>query len=327
MVPGIWILLYYAWDLFHGTWRSRRWGVSAGSPMADFLLELGQSMNIWVRICGTIVAILLLLAVAARAATTVTGERDRQTMDSLLTTPFDSTTILFGKLLGSIMSVRWGWLWLALIWGLGLITTGLNVIALPLLVGAWIVLAVLVANLGLWFSVSCRTSLRASIWTIMATLMCFGGHWLFWLCCIPFFFMGGGPGKPFEDIAQFQTFGLTPPVTIGWLAFHGEEFREMGGRDEPIKFMVFSIMGLIFWSAAALGIWSLTCVRFRTLSHRKPFPRRPAPIRLVRHVEKQPLSESKPGQIAPVIGNHEMAQDSDLRSQESGISSTPTPDP
>ena len=234
-------------------------------------------MNIWVRIAGTIVAILLLLAVAVRAATTVTNERDRQTMDSLLTTPLDSTTILFGKWLGSILAVRWGWLWLGLIWGIGLVTTGLHVLAFPLVVAAWLVYAAFLSNLGLWFSAVCKTSLRATIWTIMTSLMCFGGHWLCWLCCIPIFMVGSGPGRAFEDVAQFQAFGLTPPVALGWLAFQGEEFREMGNRNEPIKFLAFSLFGLVIWGAAALGLWGATCARFRAISGRMPIRRRLAP--------------------------------------------------
>jgi ABC-type transport system involved in multi-copper enzyme maturation permease subunit len=294
MIPALWIIIYFVWDWIEhgGNWTGRPWRTSTGSSFLDWLRELGQAMNIWVRIAGTIVAMLLLLAVAVRAATTVTGERDRQTMDSLLTTPLDSTTILFGKLLGSIMTVRWGWLWLCLIWGLGLVTTGLNVLAVPLVIGAWIIYAIFLANLGLWFSTSCRTSLRASIWTIMTTLMCFGGHWLFWLCCIPFFLTGGGPGRAFEDIAQFQLFGLTPPFSIGMLAFHGEEFREMP-REEPYKFLAFALFGLMIWSAAALGLWAATCARFRTLSGRAPIRRRTAPPRRpVRMLEKLPTADS-----------------------------------
>jgi hypothetical protein len=190
------------------------------------------------------------------------------------------------------MTVRWGWLWLSMIWGLGLLTTGLNVLALPLVVGAWIVFAVFLANLGLWFSVSCRTSLRSTIWTILATLMCFGGHWLAWLCCIPFFLTGGGPGRAFEDIAQFQLFGLTPPFSIGMLAFHGEEFHEMP-REEPYKFLAFALFGLVIWSAAALGLWGATCARFRAISGRAPIRRRlPPRLRPVRILEKQPLADS-----------------------------------
>ena len=290
-IPAVWIVIYFIWDLMEGTWHRQPWRASTGSPVWDFIQELGQVMNVWVRAAGTVVAFLLLLAVAVRAATTVTNERDRQTMDSLLTTPLDSTTILFGKLLGSIVSVRWGWLWLGLIWGIGLVTTGLNVLALPLVTVAWFIYAVFLTNLGLWFSVNCKTSLRATIWTILSTLMCFGGHWLCWLCCIPFFLAGPGPGKPFDEAAQFQLFALTPPISMGMLEFQGYEFHDTP-QEEPYKFLAFALFGLVFWSGAALVLWTATCARFRALSGRAPLYRRMFPPRTpVRMLEKQPLVE------------------------------------
>ena len=72
--------------------------------------KLGEDMNPWVRITGTIVACLMLLAVGVRAAGTIGSERDRQTLDSLLTSPLESDAILYGKWLGSILSVRWAWI-------------------------------------------------------------------------------------------------------------------------------------------------------------------------------------------------------------------------
>ena len=63
-------------------------------------------MNLWVRGCTAAVGSLTLLAVGVRASTAHSSERDRQTLDSLLTTPLDSTTILVGKWLGAICSVR-----------------------------------------------------------------------------------------------------------------------------------------------------------------------------------------------------------------------------
>jgi ABC-type transport system involved in multi-copper enzyme maturation permease subunit len=326
MIPAFWIIIFYVDDLFErgGGWRGRPWRASTGNSFFDWLQDMGESMNIWVRIAGTAVAIILLLAVAVRAATTVSGERDRQTMDSLLTTTLDSTTILIGKLLGSIMSVRWGWLWLAMIWGMGLVTTGLNVLALPLVVVAWMIFAVFVANLGLWFSVSCRTSLRASIWTIMTTLLCFGGHWISWLCCIPFFLTGGGPGKVFEDVAQFQLFGLTPPFSLGMLAFQGVEFHETP-REEPFKFLAFALFGLVFWAAAGLGLWAATCARFRSLSGRAPIPRRMGPsprtIEMARRrLERKPLADHIDLNVIP--SNNQVTSINDVIPVE-----FPTPNP
>src|SRR5207249_2130740 len=127
--------------------------------------SLPWQINIWVRTCTVVVGCLSLLAVAVRGSTAYSSDRDRQTLDSLLTTPLDSTTILVGKWLGAVFSVRLAWVWLALIWGVGLATGGLHWLALPLLLLAWGVFAGFEATIGLWFSLLCKTSLRATVAT------------------------------------------------------------------------------------------------------------------------------------------------------------------
>jgi ABC-type transport system involved in multi-copper enzyme maturation permease subunit len=283
-VPGVWILIYYLEEWFadtRGFGRGQfimRWGTASNSFQA-FLEELGEAMNIWVRIAGTVVACLLLLAVAVRASTTVTGERDRQTWDSLLTTTLGSADILFGKWLGSILAVRWGWVWLGLIWALGLVTTGLHFIALPLLVVAWFVYAAFLATIGLWYSTTCQTSLRATVWTLMTAITAYGGHWFLWSCCIPIFMAGGGPNaQNLEWIPQFQAFALTPPAALGWLAFQGDEFKSnASGPNYPMNFTFYALFGLVLWGGATVALWAATNTRFRALTGRMPLLRRPSP--------------------------------------------------
>src|SRR4029077_13348998 len=125
---------------------------------------------------GTGVAFLLLLGVAVRAASSISSERDRQTFDALLTTPIDSSTILWSKWLGSVMSFRLGWAWLALIYGMGLLTGGLNLFALPMLLAAWFVFAGVSAIIGLWFSMTCRSTMRATVLTLFTTVALNIGH-------------------------------------------------------------------------------------------------------------------------------------------------------
>src|SRR5439155_9045547 len=103
--------------------------------------ELADSMNIWVMVLGTLVACLMLLAVAARAAGCISNERDRQTFDALLTSPLESNSILFAKWLGNIFSVRLAWVWLGSIYVLAILTGGLDAAELPFLLLAWTVYA------------------------------------------------------------------------------------------------------------------------------------------------------------------------------------------
>lgn len=84
----------------------------------------GQDLNLIIRTLGTVIASTMLLAIALAAAATVSQERERQTLDSLLTIPLDRDGILFAKWLGSILSVRWLWCGLGPILGAGLVGWG-----------------------------------------------------------------------------------------------------------------------------------------------------------------------------------------------------------
>src|SRR5262249_5467925 len=124
----------------------------------------------WTRAAGAMVACLLLVGVAVRAATNISSERDRWTWDSLLSSPLTASDILFAKWLGSVLSVRCGWVWLGATWGLGSAMGGLHVLYVPLLFLAWTIYAGLLATVGLWFSLVCQTSLRSIIWSLFTIL-------------------------------------------------------------------------------------------------------------------------------------------------------------
>ena len=118
------LIVYYSLDSFYDEVRSYS--------------SLAFKMGIWGRFCNVIVGSLTLLAVAVRASTAVSTERDKQTLDTLLTTPIDSTSILFGKWVGSILSLRFGILWLGLVWAAGgIVTGGMHVEALTQVMARW----------------------------------------------------------------------------------------------------------------------------------------------------------------------------------------------
>jgi ABC-type transport system involved in multi-copper enzyme maturation permease subunit len=259
-IPPVWIVL-------------ESWKDNDPTSLLSDLWASSWAINTWVRSVGTLVACLTLLGVAFRASGSVTGERDRQTLDSLLTSPLDTAEMLHGKWLGSILSVRWGWVWLGLIWGLAVVTGGMHFLALPLLVIAWFVFAAFLAALGLWFSVVSRTTLRANLWTLGAALGLSFGHWLPWItCCLPFQMFAGAEGL--EHVGMFQGMALTPPVTLGWLAFHGDEFR--GSGNETAELTGDAIVGLILWGTASAALLGATNARFRQMTNRAPLrPQRP----------------------------------------------------
>jgi ABC-type transport system involved in multi-copper enzyme maturation permease subunit len=235
--------------------------------------RFSEAINTWVRVVGTLVACLTLLGVAVRAASSISGERDRQTFDSLLTAPLDSNSILFAKWLGSVLSVRRAWLWLCLVWLLGTVTGGLYGPVVPWLLLAWLVYAGFLAVLGLWFSMTCATTLRATVWTLLAAAALGVGHWYLWLLlCMP---LRLGENV-LSWLVRFQMFGLTPPVALGWLAFRGDTIE--GGivgstADDPMGSFACVIGGLVFWGAAGFVLYRRAARRFRVLTGRGPVPR------------------------------------------------------
>jgi ABC-type transport system involved in multi-copper enzyme maturation permease subunit len=210
-------------------------------------------INQWVRTVGTGVACLMLLAVAVRAAGSISGERDRQTLDALLTTPMSCWTILQAKWAGSVLSVRWAWLWLAGIWTIGLAGDGLTVVAPILVALAWFIYAAVFAAVGLWFSVISRTSLRATVGTILTVVFIGGGHWLvLGMCC-----MLAVRSDP-KPVMQFLA-GQTPPVVLGLFAFQIDDF---GAHNIMGELAGFAFFGLLCWGGAACALGAIVHNRF-----------------------------------------------------------------
>ncbi len=233
---------------------------------------LAEPMNWWVRIAGTGVACLALLGVAVRASNSIRNEVDKDTFDALITTPLPSNAILLGKFVGSLFSVRLGWFWLGAILGLGVMTGGIYILALPLFLGAWTIYAIVFAMIGLWFSMVCRSSMRASVYTMLTVIGVSVGHWMIWMCCMPLFIFldmnRGGMGHPAEYLAKFQL-GMTPPFVLGWLAYSQESLAREFNQGDGAQLLGFSFLGLFLWTMAGLMLWFvLIAPKFRQLTRR-----------------------------------------------------------
>ncbi|HYV35423.1 MAG TPA: ABC transporter permease subunit, partial [Gemmataceae bacterium] len=237
--------------------------------------NLATEMNIWVCFCNVIVGYLTLFAIGVRASTSITTEREKQTFDTLLTTPMDSGSILSAKWIGSLLGVRFGILWLLMIWAIGIVTGGLHLVSLLFAVVAWTIYAAFAATLGLWFSVTSKSSLRATVWTIAMLIITGAGHWLIWACCGPMLAFSYSPGT--EKVAQYllkaQAGILTPGFVMVWSVLASEDTIRSGDpwNREWWEMTIFSLVGLVGWSIASAVLYSVTSARFRKLTHREEF--------------------------------------------------------
>lgn len=232
---------------------------------------LSWYMNIWVRFAFAGCGWLTLMSVAVRASGSITNERDKQTFDTLLTTPLDSGAMLFGKWLGSLLSVRYSIFLMMLIGCVGIITEGLHLAAVPLMIAAWFVYAAFAAALGLWFSAVSRSSMKATVFTIMTLIGLHIGHWLPWMCC-GFLMRGGGPDT--EHLMKLQAGIMTPPFVLWWLPFCSETLEEHRGGDFArfwVEPTAYCIMGLLAWTLATALLYAMTSMRFRWLTNRTTF--------------------------------------------------------
>jgi ABC-type transport system involved in multi-copper enzyme maturation permease subunit len=241
--------------------------------------RLARDFNVWARFDGTILACLALVGVGLRAAYSIRVEREKDTFDTLLTTTLTNADILWSKWLGAVLSARWALVWLAVVWGLALLFGGVNPLALPLMLFAWLAFAAGAASVGLWFSVICRSSLRAAVCTMLSGAALWFGHWLIWMVCGPLMVGYRGPSEGIQYVLMFQA-GLTPPASLAIFGFQYDDLRKT-----DFGAALFCSVGAVIWASFAFLLMAAATARFRRAFGREltvmprplrsPSPRRP----------------------------------------------------
>jgi ABC-type transport system involved in multi-copper enzyme maturation permease subunit len=113
---------------------------------------------------------------AFESATSVCRERERKTLDGLLTLPVSRAAVLGAKWLGAILATRLGYL-LVFLGAVNVAIGTLPVRKALLLALTLSAQAVFLAGLGIWVSVRSRTTLRAQMTMAVLLLLFFGGPW------------------------------------------------------------------------------------------------------------------------------------------------------
>lgn len=254
-----------------------------GGPRRSYT-DLAGAFNTYVRVVATAVACLAcLLGAAVRGSVAVRVERDKDTLDALLTSPLGSREILFGKWVGCLWGLRWPATWLGCVYLLGLLTGGLSLFAVPPLAAAVFVYCGTLAAVGLWFSVVCRTTVRATVAAVFTALGLSVGHLLLWVCCVPFGGFGGGG----EAIFKFQL-GVMPPAVLGGILPFDAVRSDFMDPHEQGEMLAYALVGTVCWAVLGVVAWAALCDRFEVLTNRQdvvlpdghpPGPSKPAPPR------------------------------------------------
>jgi ABC-type transport system involved in multi-copper enzyme maturation permease subunit len=244
-----------------------------------------EVVGVWSRVTGTVGACLLLMAVAGRAATSISNEREKQTLDALLTCPVNSDAILFSKWVGAVLTARWGLFWLSSVYVLGILTGALHWLTLPLVLLGWSVYAAAAAMIGLWFSVVCKSGLRATIGTYMATVGLGVGHWLLWMCAVPLLFVGDeNVSRAMTQIVAFEL-GFTPPYALGSsLCIPANSYSNVRGvargaaaDGAVMEGLGYGLAGLCCWLFITGMLWAMTTSRFKLVCGRSTLAEPQAP--------------------------------------------------
>ena len=187
---------------------------------------------------GTLVGSILLLLILARAAAGITGEKERDTWNALMSTPLTGNEILVAKMLGSIWAVRIGLGMLLFLWFLLVVLNPLAMIAVAFTAGTLALLSLVAAGIGVHCSLRCATSVRAMGLALGIGLLV-GGGYLF--CCVPAFIM---PGSEL----------ILAPVVPFLLAFPMIILAE-GSLPGAEGVLAAYTVGLIGYGAAAFVLW------------------------------------------------------------------------
>ena len=232
--------------------------------------ELAGELNGWCRAVTAVVGTLLLLATAVRGAGVVSGERDKDTWISLMATPLGAWEMLRGKWLGCVLGVRRGVAVLVLAWAIALAGRGVEPAMVLALAAALVVYVGTFAWVGIFCSLTSRTTLRATVKAAAAAALLVGGFWVgFGLCCLaPLALVAGGGGRDYQGLAQL-ILGCTPAVVLGWVPV--QTFDRHGldpfGRDDGPGVLA-PIIGLLVWAGFGLLLGRTCLTAFARVTNR-----------------------------------------------------------
>jgi ABC-type Na+ efflux pump permease subunit len=211
-----------------------------------------EDLNLCVRFYGTILSIILLIAILLRASHTISIERSKQTLEILRITPLSTAQIFWGKWLGTILSMRHGLVCLAIVWALGLATNALHPLALIALVVAMTIYAAACASIGILASVFARTPMLARIVAIVVAVSLAAGQALMLTEYAPQLPILPGTGTSLvyvvpPDLALIMLIGVILVYAVARLSIG------IVARVFPRRALLVKVIGVVLAACLALG--------------------------------------------------------------------------
>ncbi len=176
------------------------------SPRTFSIVDAQHQLQSFYYFIFLTLAALITLISPALTATSVSDERQRQSLDLLVTTPLSATEMLVGKLMSSLA-------FLGVLLALSLPASALCVLLGGASFGDMFrvyallaVDAVVLASIGLYFSCACKNSLHSVIWTYVSVIS---------FVAITFF---GGFMTAVENGNPTSIMGIKPIAAVGMLS-------------------------------------------------------------------------------------------------------------
>jgi ABC-type transport system involved in multi-copper enzyme maturation permease subunit len=202
----------------------------------------------WAVLLLPLVVIVAELAVAVRAAGSFARERERQTLDSLLTTDLTNGEIIRAKWLAAVRSpgLLWYLAWGCLLAGSVMAEVPVRASLLVPLVVA--VHAALAATIGLACSLTAANSLHATVRTLVVIGLLSMGHWCIFRLVLLYPDVTVAQERALEE---FHRIALTPPLTL----FAAVEGEHTGLVLIGLAFYAL-VAGLLLWAVFASFAWA-----------------------------------------------------------------------
>lgn len=266
------IIIYQFWDELSIQPPFARGRSTWNNPWFNFQFAI----SMWFRTFFVIVGCISLMAVAVRAAGAINGEREKRTLNELLTTPLSAFEIVLGKWLGSLFAVRPLLLLFGLVAFAALCMGGLHPAGVVLALISWLIFASFFAALGIWFSIHDHSQLRSIVITLLLTLFFGGGHWIVMGLLVYWPLNVFYPQNDVTDWLVSIEMGFTPPVVLAVAPYAGVEELERFSNEDWRPVWIGAI-DLVVWSVAAAALMIGSCVRFAFIANRMDRRPRPAP--------------------------------------------------